>query len=88
MSFYYGSNKNDGPEDKPGGFKETLQIIWVVFRILAMPVGVLLGVVLGLVLLFYLFTLTPYLGLAAIVAIVIAVVARGIWEARHPPAIR
>jgi putative flippase GtrA len=88
MSFYYGSNKSDGPEDKPSGFKETLQIIWVVFRVLAMPVGVLLGVVLALVLLFYLFTLTPYLGLAAIAAIVVAVVARGIWEARHPPEIR
>ena len=88
MGFYYSSNNNDGPEDKPGGFKETIQIIWVVFRILALPLGVLLGVILAFVLIFWLFTLTAYLGLAAIAAIVIAVVARGVWEARHPPKIR
>ena len=91
MGFYYGpgNSRGGGPEDdKPSGFRETLAIIWVVFRTLALPVGALVGVVLGLIVLFYLFTLTPYLGIAAIVLIVGAIVARGIWEARHPPEIR
>jgi hypothetical protein len=91
MGFYYGpgNTRGGGPEDdKPGGIRETLAIIWVVFRTLALPVGVLVGVVIGLILLFYLFTLTPYLGIAAIVLIVLAILARGIWEARHPPEIR
>ncbi len=88
MGFYYGQNKPERPDDKPGGLRETLQIVWVVLRILAMPVGVLLGVVFAFVLIFWLFTVTPYLGLAFIGAIVVALVARGIWEARHPPEIR
>ena len=38
MSFYYGSNQP--PDDQPpGGFKETMTIIFAVFRVLAIPVG-------------------------------------------------
>ena len=90
MGFYYGSGDSNGPkkDEPPGGFRETLTLIWVVFRVLAMPVGVLLGVVLGFFLLFWLFSVTPYAGMAAIALIVLAVVARGVWEAKHPPEIR
>ena len=87
MGFYYGSNAPP-PEDKSGGFRETITIIWVVFKVLALPLGILLGVVLGLVLLFYLFVLSPFLGFGAIAVILIALVARGVWEARHPPELR
>lgn len=88
MGFYYNSGSPPPDDDKPGGFRETLTIIWVVFRVLAMPVGVLLGIVVGFFVLFWLFTVTPFLGLAVIGLGVIALIARGIWEARHPPEIR
>ncbi|MGH2633017.1 MAG: hypothetical protein ACRDG3_06370 [Tepidiformaceae bacterium] len=87
MGFYYGSGQP--PEDDgSGGFREVVEIIWVVLRMLAIPLGVLLGIVVGLALIFWLFTVNPLLGLGAILLIIAAVVARGVWEAKHPPDIR
>lgn len=87
MGFYYGPGQP--PEDDgQGGFREIVQIVWIVLRMLALPLGVLLGVILGLALIFWLFTVATLLGLAAILAIVAAVVARGVWEAKHPPDLR
>jgi hypothetical protein len=83
MGFYYGSNQP--PEDEPGGFKETVLIILVVFRTLALPLALLFGGIAALVLEFWLFTITPWAGLAGIVVVVAALVARGVWEAKHPP---
>ena len=37
---------------------------------------------------FWLFTINGFLGLAAILVIIAPVVARGVWEAKHPPDIR
>ncbi len=84
MGFYYGSSKP--PENKePGGFKETLLIIWVVFQALALPLGILFGGMAYLVLLFIMFSIHPFLGLGDLLILVGALVARGIWEAKHPP---
>ncbi len=84
MGFYYGSG--EPPKDeKPGGFKETVLIIWAVFSVLALPLGIILGVITGLAVLFFLFTLHALAGLAAVLVIVAAVAARGVWEAKHPP---
>ncbi len=85
MGFYYGSNTP--PEDKPGGFRETIVLIWAVFLVLAVPLGILLGGLAYLVLVFFLFSVHPLAGLAAISLVILALVARGVWEARHPPEI-
>ena len=82
MGFYYDSGKDP---DEEGGWRETIAIIFVVFRILAKPLSFMLAVVLGLVLIIWLFTLTPLLGLAAIGVVVAGVILRGVWEAKHPP---
>jgi len=84
MGFYYSSGNEPPKDDKPG-FKETLAIIWVVFRVLALPLGIIIGVLLGLVLLFWLFTVEKFLGFGLIALIILALVLRGVWEARHPP---
>lgn len=84
MSFYYGSGQP--PDDEPpGGIKETLTIIFAVFRVLAIPVAIMFGGIFGLVGLFYLFVLSKLAGLAVIAIIVLALIARGVWEAKHPP---
>jgi hypothetical protein len=92
MGFYYGSGDSKGPNkgggDPGGGFKETLILIWVVMRVIAPPVGILLGVVVGIFGLFWLFTLAPLAGIAVVLLIIGALVARGIWEAKHPPELR
>jgi hypothetical protein len=85
VGFYYGSSKPPKDEEPPGGLKETLLIIWIVFQALALPLGILFGGIAYLVLLFVLFSINPFLGLGGILLVVAALVARGIWEAKHPP---
>jgi hypothetical protein len=87
MGFYYGSSEPPPEQDKPGGFKEAMYITWAVFRALALPLAVIFGGMLGLVLLFWLFTLSGWAGLGGILAIVLALVGFGFWEYKHPPEI-
>lgn len=84
MGFYYGSSQPpDEPE--PGGWRETITIIFVVFRVLAVPLAILMGAIFGLFALFWLFTVHVILGFGVIGILVGALVVRGIWEAKHPP---
>lgn len=84
MGFYYGSSQP--PDDEPpGGFRETVAIIIAVFRVLAVPLGILFGGLFALAGLFYLFAFNKWAGLAVLALIIIGLIARGIWEARHPP---
>lgn len=86
MGFYYGPSGKPPKEDPPpGSWRETVAIIVVVFKTLALPLGLLFGAVFGLVLVIYAFTISPWLGLGLILLGVGALVARGIWEAKHPP---
>ena len=68
--------------------KEALMITWVVFKTLALPLGILFMGLGYLILLFFLFTWNPLAGLGGILVVVIALAARGVWEWRHPPVIR
>ena len=86
MGFYHGSSEPP-QEDKAGGFKEAMLITFAVFRALALPLAVIFGGILGLLVLFWLFTLSAWAGLAAILAIVLGLAAFGFWEYRHPPEI-
>jgi len=84
MGFYYGSGQP--PQDEPpGGFKETVTIIFAVFRVLAIPVAVMFGGMLALVGLVYLFVFSTLAGLAVIAIFLLALGARAVWEAKHPP---
>jgi hypothetical protein len=84
MGFYYNPGSPDG-DDAPGGWKETFLIIWTVFRILALPLALLFGALVALVGLFFLFSFSAPLGFAVLGLGVLALIGRGIWEARHPP---
>jgi hypothetical protein len=84
VGFYYGPGKPPD-DDEPGGIKEAMLITLIVFRTLALPLGLIIGGIAYLVLTFYLFTLHPLAGAAAILVVVAAVGARAIWEKRHPP---
>jgi len=87
VGFYYGSGQPPD-DDKSGGFRDVFIIVWVVLRMVAVPIGALLAIIVGLVFIVWLFTVSGFLGLGAILLIVAAVVARGIWEAKHPPDLR
>lgn len=88
MSFYYGSGKHEPEKEKGGGIKEILLIIWIVFRALALPLGVIFGGVGALIGLFILFAWQPLAGVAFLVVVAAAIGVRGIWELRHPPELK
>ncbi len=85
MGFYYGQDKPPDNEPSPGSWRETILIIWVVFKTLALPLGLLFGIVFGLILLIWAFIVNAWIGLALLVILIGALVARGVWEAKHPP---
>lgn len=85
MGFYYGSNEPPKGSDKPGSFREALVITWVVFSVLAKPLGILLGTVFYVLLIFVLFSVHPLLGGLSLALPIAALIARGVWEWRHPP---
>ena len=84
MGFYYNSG-GPSPEEKQGSLKEVVLITWVVLKMLALPMAILFGGVAVLVGLFYLFSLSSLAGVSAIGVVLLAVLARGVWEWRHPP---
>lgn len=87
MGFYYGSN-TPPPEDKQGGIREAMMMTWAVFRVLALPLGIILGGMAALLLVIFLFTIHPLAGVAAIVAVLAVIGARAAWELRHPPTLK
>jgi hypothetical protein len=85
MGFYYGSSQAPPPEDKSGGFRETIAIIWAVFSVLAVPLGIIVGILAGVAAVIWLFTFNAIAGGVTMLAIIMALVSYGVWEAKHPP---
>lgn len=88
MGFYYGSNQPPPEDDKPAGLRDIIAISWAVFSVLALPLGLLLGIVVYLVVLFWMFSIHWTLGVTLLLLLVGSILARGIWEAKHPPELR
>ncbi len=82
MGFYHGSSQTP-PEKEPGGCMEVLIISRAVFGILALPLGIILGAILGLVLLFWLFSVHVLLGLLGIAFLAAGVAWYARWERRR-----
>ena len=70
MGFYYSSGQPP-EEDKPGSWKEIIQIIWVVFTVLALPLGILLAGIAYLFFVFWMFTISPYAGFGSLLLVVL-----------------
>lgn len=87
MGFYYNPNTPPEDDDRPASMKEVVQVIWVVFRALALPLALIFGGLGYLLLVFYLFTVSPWLGLIGILGVVGAIAALGVWEKMHPPSL-
>ena len=49
MGFYYGSNEPPKEDPPPGSWRETIAIIWAVFKTLALPLGILFGAIFAMV---------------------------------------
>ncbi|HZQ36566.1 MAG TPA: hypothetical protein VFD32_11575 [Dehalococcoidia bacterium] len=80
MGFYYGPGQQPKQEKEPGGCLEVLVISRAVFGILAVPLAVLIGVLVAIVAVLWLFSVFWLLGLLGIAAIVGAIALYARWE--------
>lgn len=87
MGFYYGSS-TPPPEEKGGSAKELVLMILAVFRVLAVPLAIIIGGMAGLVSLFFVFAWSAVAGFAVLGLIVLAVAGYAAWEWRHPPQLK
>jgi len=82
MGFYYG--QSEPPQEKePGGCRDVFILTRAVFGVLLWPMVILIGAVLGLVYVIYLFSVFWLLGLAALVLLAVAVFFYARWEQGH-----
>jgi hypothetical protein len=79
--------QQQAPNEEPGGCLEVLVLTRAMFGILFWPVVALVGFVLAVVLVLYLFTVHPALVLIPVAAIALALYLFARWEQRHfrPP---
>jgi hypothetical protein len=82
MGFYYGGPKAPEPEKEPGGCMEVLIITRAVFGILALPLGLMVGVILAIVVIVALFSTNTLLGLVGLAVIAAAIAGYARWERR------
>lgn len=82
MGFYYGPSTPPDKKDEqePGGCMEALILTRAAFAALAVPLLILFGAVAGLVLVLYLFSIHPLLGLAGLVALALGIALYARWE--------
>ena len=79
--------QQQGRSEEPGGCLEVLVLTRAMFGILFWPVVALVGFVLAVVLVLYLFTVHPALVLIPVAAIALALYLFARWEQQHfrPP---
>jgi hypothetical protein len=80
MGFYHGQSQPPEPEKEPSGCMEVFIISRAVFGILALPIGIMLGIIIGIVALIALFSVAWYLGVLGLLAIGGAIGAYARWE--------
>ena len=87
MGFYYGSSQPPPGDDK-GSFREAMLITLAVFRILAVPLLVIIAGGAYIVFVFYLFSLSAVAGYGGLSLVPIALALLWLWEKTHPPALK
>jgi hypothetical protein len=85
MGFYYGSSQPPPEKDEGGSIKEALMITLAVFRILAIPLGIMFAGGAYIVLVFFMFSFSALAGYGVLSLVPIALAGVFIWEKLHPP---
>jgi hypothetical protein len=82
MGFYYG--RSEPPqEEEPHGCLDVLLLTRAVFGVLLVPLGILVGTLVGIGVIIFLFSRSWVLGVAGLVLVAAAVYAYARWERHH-----
>ena len=81
MGFYQG--QSEPPAQEPGGCRDVLLLTQAAFGVLLIPLGILLGAVLALVAIVYLFSKFWLFGVLGLVVIAIGIYIYARWEQNH-----
>ena len=84
MGFYYGPSTPE-PEKEPGGCMEALILTRAAFAALALPVAILLGAILGVVLVIYLFSIHWVWGVLFLALLIAGIAWYARWEQKKFP---
>lgn len=83
MGFYQGPSRPPPEEEEPRGCRDVLVLTRAAFGVLLIPLGVLVGAILAIVLLIYLFSRFWLLGVAGLALIGLGIYLYARWERRH-----
>lgn len=83
MGFYYGSGTPPPEDDDKVGFREVVSLIFAMFKVLSVPFAIIMGGLLVVLALFWLFTVNLLLGYAAMGLGIGALILRAIWESKQ-----
>ena len=84
MGFYYGSS-TPPPDDDKASLKDVIVLSLAVFRMLALPLGIMMAGGAYIVFVFFMFSMSPFAGYASLALIGVVVGSIYIWEKTHPP---
>jgi uncharacterized membrane protein len=84
MSYYSGSSQPPSDQE-PRGCREVLALTRAAFGVLLVPLGIIFGVIVALVLIFYLFSRSWILGLIGLAVVALGIYLYARWERRHFP---
>jgi hypothetical protein len=88
MSFYYGpsSPPPDDEDDEKFRFRDAAGLVFALFKVLVVPFTIILGGLIVLGTLFWLFTVNLALGYVVLAVGLSALIARAVWDSKHPKA--
>jgi 1,4-dihydroxy-2-naphthoate octaprenyltransferase len=80
---YYQRPSDPPPGEEPSGCRDVFLLTRAAFGVLLLPVGILLGAILALVLILFLFSKAWWLGLLGLIAIAVGIYLYARWEQHH-----
>lgn len=83
MGFYYGSGTPPPEDEDKVRFREVISLVFAMFKVLSVPFAIIMGGLLVVLTLFWLFTVDIVLGYAVMGIGIGGLIIRAIWDSKH-----